>query len=131
MGSLANSQAIVTPAGPLPGSTLNYTIRLRNPGLPLDTVTLTDTLSAGQTYSGGLNASSGTAYQNLGVIYWNGNVGSAPVTITFNTVVNPSITDTRLITSTVLINDKKNALVRRNTLAIVNGKILYVPFINK
>jgi uncharacterized repeat protein (TIGR01451 family) len=127
LGSLANAQAFVTPSIPHPGGNLTYMIKVRNPGLLISNVTLTDTLSAGQTMAGGLVASYGTAHVNGGVVYWTGNVGGAPLTISFNATVDPDISDTRILTSTVLINDNKSHLIKRTTTSIVNGKYIFLP----
>jgi uncharacterized repeat protein (TIGR01451 family) len=130
MGSLTNSQALVAPAIPAPGGTLAYTIKMRNPGLLLSNVTLTDTLSTGQTYANGLTASSGTAKEKDGAVYWTGNISTLPVTITFNTTVD-SGTDTRVLTSTVLINDARGSLIKLTTTSIVNGFYVYLPKLSR
>ncbi len=130
-GSLAGTQASVAPNAPRAGSTLTYTIQMRNTGMLLENVALTDTLSAGQTFTGEPLASSGSANEKNGVIYWSGNVGSTPVTLSFNTIVDAGITERRILTSTVLIDDGRGSLIKRETVAIVNGVTTYLTKISK
>lgn len=126
-GDLSSAQTWVLPRNPRSGSTLTYQIKLRNPGLLLQSVTLTDTLSAGQAFSGGLAASSGSATASGSVIYWSGKVGTVPVTVTFQAQVDEAITETRILTSTVLINDHLGPLLFRQTSVLVNGHTLFLP----
>jgi uncharacterized repeat protein (TIGR01451 family) len=115
---------------PVPGGTLTYTISLQNPGVLLPGVTLTDTLSTGQTIQGTIDASSGEISSSGSSIYWKGRViTTLPVTITFTTLVDPLITGAIAITSTLLTNDGLSNLTRRQIGVVVNGLQFFLPVI--
>jgi uncharacterized repeat protein (TIGR01451 family) len=129
-GSLQNPQVKVYPLLPGPGDTLTYTIRLENPGPPLESVRVTDTLAAEVSYLGNAWASSGSYGEAGGVITWTGTVDTAvPVTITFGATVSPQITTPHVIPNTVLIDDGLGNVWQRQPLAIANGYATYLPLV--
>jgi uncharacterized repeat protein (TIGR01451 family) len=129
--SLSGSRTWVRPILPVPGDTLTYTISLRNPGVLLPGVTLTDTLSTGQAIQGTIDASSGEVSSSGSSIYWKGRVTTVPITITFNTLVDPLITGAKPLTSNLLINNGHGTLTQRQTGVVVNGLQFYLPVINR
>lgn len=131
-GSLQNSQVNVYPLLPGPGDTLTYIIRLENPGPPLESVRVTDTLAVEVSYLGNAWASSGRYGEAGGVITWTGTVDTAvPVTITFGATVSPQITTPHVIPNTVLIDDGLGNVWQRQPLAIANGYATYLPLLQK
>jgi uncharacterized repeat protein (TIGR01451 family) len=129
-GSLERSQVRVSPLQPGPGNTLSYAITLENPGPLLNSVHITNTLSADVTYLGDLDAPSGSYGYAGGVITWSGNVGPmAPVTITFSAAVAGYITTPKAIINTTWIDDGLGNVLMRQAIAIANGFGSYMPFI--
>lgn len=104
------------------GSTVTYTIVLRNSGVPFyDTVRVTDTVPAGLQYVGGsLAASSGTVDAAAApTLKWNGTMSTAPtsiITITYRALV--TATSIQPITNTATINPALNPPFTRS--AVVN-----------
>ena len=127
--SLTGSQTWVRPVLPVSSDTLTYTISVLNSGVLLPGVTLTDTLSTGQTILSGIYASSGEVSSNGSSIYWKGRVTTVPVTITFNAIVDPVIIGAKALTSTLLINNGHGSLTQRHTGVMVNGFQFYLPVI--
>jgi len=131
-GSLEHSRVRVTPTQPGPGDVLAYSIQLENPGPVLESVHITDTLSADVSYLGDLQASSGTYGEAGGVITWTGNVGpQTPVTITFSAAVNGSITTPKAIFNTAFMDDGWGHVLTRQAVAIANGFGVHLPSIAK
>ncbi len=129
-GSLQNSFKSMHPPLPATGDTVNVTIVLRNSGLTLPAVRVTDTLPAGLNYAGGLSASSGSASQNGGTITWNGSVlPGTPVTISFRVTVATSVVGPRFIQNTALINDGIGHVWSKQAAVVANGYGTYFPLI--
>jgi uncharacterized repeat protein (TIGR01451 family) len=132
VGSLAGSSVGVSKTVAGPGETLLYTILLNNPSLILPTVMLTDTLPVELTYSGGLSATTGTASYSNGVITWSGAVSSgAPVTITFNAIIDPGLSAPTAIWNSVQINDGAGNILLKRALTVVNAKKTFLPFLRR
>ncbi len=105
---LTVSTKIVTPTITAAGNvTLTYRIRLVNTGAWTATATsLIDVLPASVTYiSGSLQASSGQAVLQSGVLTWSGNIGfDSAVAITFGAGLNPAFTSGQVVNSAVVSN---------------------------
>lgn len=131
-GDLAGSTLSASKVAAEPGDLLSYTIVLRNPSLPLASVSVSDVLPAGVTYAGGLIATSGTASYLAGVVVWNGAVNpGAPVSITFNVTIDAGLSGPTEIWNTILIDDGADHLLERRALTIVNALQNYLPMIHR
>ena len=129
-GTLQASTKNVRPTLPVPGDVLTYTITLRNPGLALPSVRVTDTLPANVTYLGNLWASSGSYGEAGGVIAWTGAVPtSEPVTITFSVAASQGLTAPQAILNTALIDDGLGNVWQRSATVIANGYPNYLPLV--
>ncbi len=102
------SAKTVTPTITTPGSvTLTYSVRLINTGAWTATAaSLRDVLPASTTYiSGSLQASSGQAVAQGGVVTWSGDVGfDSSVDITFSASLSPAFTSGQVVNSAVVSN---------------------------
>ena len=113
-----------------PGDILKYTIVLRNPGVGLSNVTMTDTLPPSLSFAGNLSASSGIAQQSNDVITWHGAaIAGKPVTISFDALVDPNIVSTQVIDNFAIIDDGLGNITERQARTIVNGYIFSLPVI--
>jgi uncharacterized repeat protein (TIGR01451 family) len=131
-GSLAGSTLSASQVAADPGDSLAYTIVLRNPSQPLPAVSLSDALPAGVTYAGGLSATSGVPNYANGAVTWNGAVNpGAPVTITFNVIIDPGLSAPTAIWNTVQIEDGAGSLLERRTLTIVNALHTFLPIVSR
>jgi uncharacterized repeat protein (TIGR01451 family) len=120
-------------AQPVAGSTLTYTLTLRNPGPILYGTRVTDTLPAEGVYLGNVWASAGSAGFNAGLgpsgsVTWAGAVPTGtPVTITFSLQVKTSVTAPTVVTNVALSHDGLGQVWQRTAQVIVNAKTIYLP----
>ncbi len=130
--SLLNPGISATPAAPIPGSRLTYTITLHNPGLYLSSVKVTDVLPAGVTYFGNPVVSSGTFGQSGGTVTWTGSLQTfVPVTISFQATVDAMPAGPHVISNLIQVDDGAGHVFNRQAGVIVNGLILYLPIAHK
>lgn len=128
--SLMDSTLRLQPFLPVPGDIISYTIELLNPGRSLLSVQITSTLPNGVFYRGDATASSGSVTVSNGVISWTGEVLTAqPVTITFSTIVDTSITEPKSLVHTIQFDDGLGNIFQQNAIAMVNGFAIYTPLI--
>ena len=108
------STKAVTPAIAAPGTSLSYTILLRNIGdAPLPAAHLTDTLPLSLTYTGDLGASAGSYGFSSGVITWSGAISPASaVTITFSAWLTTAAADGVTIANHALITGDGRLITR-------------------
>ena len=131
-GNLAASTMQVSNPAPAAGQNVTFTILLQNPGLVLDTVSITNALPSGLSFAGNLTASSGSANESGGVISWQGAVTSAvPVTIQFDVLVSAAISSPQAIVKTALIDDGDGNVIQREATIIVNGLRSFLPVVAK
>ncbi len=132
-GSLDNSTKSVSNPRPAPGDSLTYTIRLINPGPPLSSVRVTDTLPSNATLlNGSVNTSSGSWGVNGGMLTWTGAVStSISVTLTYVMTTSSNITLPTAIVNTVLIDDGLGNVLARTIGATVNGYETFLPMLRK
>jgi len=131
-GSLNSSNKSASNLAPAPGDSLTYTLLLNNPGQTLESVTLTDTLPSGVTYSGNLWASSGLVSYNDGTVTWSGEVSSAaPVTVHFDVTISNQITGKPAIINTAILNDGQGNVLQRQAVVIVNSALTYLPLVSR
>ena len=130
--SLEGSSKSVWPTLPEFGNTLDYTIRLYNPGPAMSGVRVTDTLPSEVSYLGNLEASAGSYGVAGGVITWSGTVSaSVPIEITFSVTVSKQSAAAYAIVNTALINDGQGVEWSRQATAFVNGYTVYLPLIRR
>lgn len=129
-GSLRGSEVSVTPLRPAAGDTISYTVVLRNSGPTLPTAHMTATLAGDVLPLGNVWASAGE-YGSVGrVITWTGAVSaSVPVTITYGGTLSPAITEPRLITGSVQIDDGVGGVEMHAANVIANGLPVYLPLV--
>jgi uncharacterized repeat protein (TIGR01451 family) len=131
-GSLQSSTLSVQPYSPVTGSTLTYTLTLRNPGPVLYGVRVTDTLPAEAAYLGNVWVSAGLAGFNSGLgpngtLTWTVNVPTGAVTMTFGLQVMASVTAPTAIRNTVLSNDGLGPVWQQASMVIANAETIYLP----
>jgi uncharacterized repeat protein (TIGR01451 family) len=132
--NLATSTMQASPATVRAGERISYTIVLRNSGELTAQTMLTDVLPAETTFvAGSLVASAGTAVANGNTIQWQGDVGSSPITITFQVTVSSGVVTGTVVTNTaVFSHDQLMYEVRAETVVInktVSGDAIYLPLI--
>ena len=130
VGSLRGSSVSVAPLMPSAGETISYTVVLRNSGPALPTARMTATLSGDVSPLGNVWASGGE-YGSAGrVITWTGAVSaSVPVTITYGGTLAPTVTEPRLITGSVQIDDGVGGAQVYPADVIANGLPVYLPLV--
>ncbi len=129
-GSLYGSQISMVPAHAVAGDTLSVTITLHNAGPELPAVTLENPLPAHTFFAGGLQASSGAAAYNAGVVTWSGAVNaSAPVTISYQLTIDPARTVPTLISNQALVDDGHNPPHTLSVHILANSQVSYLPVI--
>ena len=132
LSNLAASTMQASNPAPAAGQNVTFTILLQNPGLVLDTVSITNALPSGLSFAGNLTASSGSANESGGVISWQGAVTSAvPVTIQFDVLVSAAISSPQAIVNTALIDDGDGNVIQREATIIVNGLRSFLPVVAK
>ncbi len=130
--NLTSSKIWASSSLAVPGQRLTYNILLRNSGLALKNVSLTDTLPSGVSYAGNLSASSGMASEAGGVVSWQGSLAAnAPVTISFDVVVDNNLSEFQVITNSVAIDDGLSAVWRLQASIYVNGSGLFLPLLSR
>ncbi len=130
--SLTGSTKQVSPLLPQPGSTLNYTINLVNPGQVLPSARVTDTLPGNATLVGSPTASSGSVSTGSGVILWSGSVdNNAPVTITYQMTVSAQIHQATAVINTAQIDDGQGNVLTRQAMAVVDGFGIWLPVVRR
>lgn len=130
--SLNNSGLSVDPPSPKPGAVLTYRVTLHNPGLPLASVTVTDTLPTNVTYLGNAVVPSGNLQQTGNGFTWMGSVPmSKPVTFSFQGQLASSLSGAQVVQNSIQINDGRGDLLTRQVSVIVNGVNTYAPMIAK
>ena len=131
-GSLASSQKSASRSQADPGDALHYTITLRNPGPLLSTVSMTDTLPAGLTYTGGLSATSGAPDYANGAVTWQGQVAPGqPVSIVFDVSIDAGISDPTRILNQAVVNDGADNLTHLSAATYVLGYGVYLPLVDR
>jgi uncharacterized repeat protein (TIGR01451 family) len=114
------------------GDVLTYLLTLDNPSTPvvLPGVRVTDTIPAHLTYvQGSLSASSGAWDEADGVITWAGAVsGAAPVTVTFQTTVDP-VTGPLAIVNRAVLDDGVGITRTIQALAVIDPLFCYLPVV--
>ena len=131
--SLKGTTLSVQAPRPAAGSTLTYTLTLRNPSLPLQSARVTDTLPAQVAYLGNVTASTGSVSFNPGLgpsgtITWTGSVATdIPVTITFSAQVGAEVTAPTLITNVALSDDGLGQVWRPAAAVMANAITVYLP----
>ena len=125
---LSPSAKQVSPTLPQTGDTLTYTLTLRNVGDAAATARLTDTLPADVDSVENLSMSAGTGLYAGGLVTWTGSVSlDAPVTIQFNVAVGASVTSTKAIVNTALLNDGNGQVWPLTATAIANPITVFLP----
>lgn len=127
-GDLSSSYIQVNDPSPNAGDTLRFSIALHVTGITLADVSITDILPINLSYAGNLLASKGTAHELTGTITWQGEVQPGePVTIGFDTIIDPSITYPTLIVNTITLDDGQGSQFERSAAVIVNGLLQFLP----
>lgn len=117
---------------PDPGQPFTYTIILKNTGLLVSGIKMTDTLPANVNYLGNLWASAGNPGYSGDTVNWIGDVSpTLPVTITFRAEVDTQILTPIPITNTAIIDDSLGHLIQRRAIIIPNGHALYLPLMSR
>jgi uncharacterized repeat protein (TIGR01451 family) len=120
------------PAAPVSGSRYTYAITLRNPGLFLSNVKVTDSLPAGVSYFGNPIYSSGTFSETAGTVTWRGSVQTfVPVTISFQVTLGSLPPAPQVITNTVQVDSGAGYLLTRQAVVIANGLSFFMPLVSK
>ena len=132
---LSTSTKQVSPETAAPGELLDYTITLINTGDLSTSTAMTDTMPAQVEYvAGSLVASAGTAVYDPDddAIYWNGEVGPTPVTITFQAEVRESAVHGEEALNVAVIVYEDQQLEREATVLISLGDYLnWLPLMKK
>lgn len=128
-GDLSDSVKTVSNPAPLPGSTVQFTITVKNTGPGASTASLQDPLPAGLTFAGGLSASSGEVTIERNTVLWNGAVPpNQSVIIEYLATVTAGASGREVIYNEVELSGSGVPL-RFGVLVVVSGLRLNLPFI--
>jgi uncharacterized repeat protein (TIGR01451 family) len=129
-GNLFPSKINANTSAPMSGARLTYTIILRNPGLSLSNVKVTDGLPPEVSYYGNPVYSSGSFNQSGGTVTWMGNVQTGiPVSISFQVTISSLLVGPQVITNTIQIEDGSGKILTRLAVVIANGLSIFMPLI--
>lgn len=132
-GTLDGSYKTVNEPLAGPGDMLTYTIGLANPGPPLLSVYVTDTLPAEAfLVDGSVQVTGGSWTLDGHTLTWTGAV-SPPVgiTISYAMTVSSTLTEPTLLLNTALIDDGHGTIHTRTAGAVANGHAVYLPLIQE
>jgi hypothetical protein len=130
-GRLQASVASNSPA-PSAGEIFTCSVDLSALFSPLGNVSLSAVLPTELVYAGGLTASSGTPQISGQIITWTGAVvPSAPVLLSFQAQVTPSLTSPQVLTVPFVIQDGLGHTLQPSLRLIANGLALYLPVVGR